>query len=57
MKVSIRALILEGFENLPSHLPKTFHSHLHKAIKSFRKGVQGKTLFQKGFPLNLIALP
>jgi len=36
----------KGF--LPSHFPKTF--------KSFWKGVKGKTLFQKGFPLNLMTL-
>jgi len=51
IKLSIRALILEGplFQNLPGHLPETFHSHLHKAIKSFRKGVQGENPFEKGF--------
>jgi hypothetical protein len=43
MKLSIRALILEGFEkgSLPRHPPKTF--------KSFRKGVQGENPFSKGF--------
>ena len=52
IQLSIRELILEGFENLPSHLPETFHSHLHKAMKSFRKGVlRGKPFFKRVFPL------
>jgi hypothetical protein len=48
IQLSIRALILEGFENLPSHLPKTFHSRLHKSMRSFRKGVR-ENPFSKGF--------
>jgi hypothetical protein len=48
IQLSIRALILEGFENLPSHLPETFHSHLHKSMRSFRKGVR-ENPFSKGF--------
>jgi len=37
----------KGF--LPGYLPKTFNSHLHKAIKSFRKGVYRENPFSKGF--------
>jgi hypothetical protein len=52
IKLSIRALILE--ETL---LKKGFFQALFpKLLKVLGKGFKGKTLFQKGFPLNLMTL-
>jgi hypothetical protein len=49
--LSIRALILE--ETL---LKKGFFQAIFpKLLKVFGKGFKGKTLFQKGFPLKLVA--
>jgi hypothetical protein len=53
IKLSIRALILE--ETL---LKKGFFQAIFlKLLKVLGKGFKGKTLFQKGFPLNLMTLP
>jgi hypothetical protein len=34
-----------------------FQAIFRKLLKVFGKGLKGKTLFQKGFPLNLMTLP
>jgi hypothetical protein len=52
IKLSIRALILE--ETL---LKKGFFQAIFpKLLKVLGKGFKGKTLFQKGFPLDLMTL-
>jgi hypothetical protein len=53
IKLSIRPLILE--ETL---LKKGFFQAIFlKLLKVLGKGLRGKTLFQKGFPLKLMTLP